>query len=46
MQFEIDHALEEKRLFMDIILMNPHNYPMRQWCPHEFTADENKVEGS
>lgn len=28
---KIDHAIKENRLFMDIILINPHNYSMSQW---------------
>lgn len=43
---EIDHAIKENRLFMDIILINPHNYSRSQGRHHEFTAEENKVERS
>lgn len=43
---KIDHAIKGNRLFMDIILINPHNCSMSQLCNHEFTAGDNKAERS
>ena len=41
---KIDHAIKENRLYMDIILGDPHNNSMSQLYNHKFTAEENKVE--